>query len=80
MRFADQEADLSALMAEAMKRDGELQAWREMGQGSERMRDLMRPRFDKMVRLEDEDKKVALGWDGTEPAVAYDFTSPALRP
>jgi len=77
MRFANEEADLSTLMAEAMKRDGELQAWREMGQGSERMRGLMR---DPMrLRLEDEGQKVALGWDGTEPAVAYDFTSPALR-
>lgn len=69
LRFANEAMDLSELMAEMTIRDGLFEsAKRER----ERMRELARVRFDKLMPRVQQDM-VSPGWDGTQPEFTHEI-------
>jgi hypothetical protein len=68
MRFANEEADLAGVMAEATALDKLLLQNRER----QRMGELMRLRPDKFIGTTDS-QAAGLGWDGTQPVEAFAF-------
>lgn len=70
LRFANEAMDLSELMAEMTIRDGLFEsAKRER----ERMRELARVRFDKLIPRGVSQDMVSPGWDGTQPEFTHEI-------
>ena len=70
LRFANEQADLSALMEEMRFRDELMGLIVGPGRERERMRELARVRFDKLIPRLPQDLEPP-GWDGTQPEFTH---------